>query len=207
MELKYSANKSILIEAKETCRVPVEIERCSLKDDQTSDGSQEDCLSPKTLTSKCRDHLIKQVSLSYTLFSSSREIQGRASIESIPWSHFMLETILMSPVQWSVSANGNLLPSDKPEVNCAVGELMTFSISMSNNSDQPLKYLSMWIEIFQDNSATGSRNYDMDTKLTIHGKDKTYVEEVSCLVTVVSNRNSIDCHYTDQGRGFIEARV
>jgi hypothetical protein len=186
MELKYSVNKSILIEAKETCRVPVEIERCSLKEEdmesEIKDG-QSNGLPQRTLLKKCREHLIKQVVLSYTLFGN-REISGKASIESIPWSQFMLETILMSPVQWAVSANGNLLPSDKPEVNCAVGEFMTFSISMSNNSDQPLKYLSLWIEIYQDNSNTGTKNYDMDTKLTLHGKDKTYVEEVSLIVSV-----------------------
>ena len=177
MELKYSANKSILIEGKETCRVPVEIERCSLKQN-SEEQTEENHVSQKSLATKCKEHLIRQVSLSYTLFGN-REVSGRASIESIPWSQFMLETILMSPVQWAICANGHLLPSDKPEVNCAVGELLTFSITLSNHSDQPLKYLSLWIEVFQDRDGSGSRNYDMDTKLTVHGKEKTYTEEVS----------------------------
>ena len=180
MELKYSANKSILIEAKETCRIPVEIERYSPKKDELENNDKKVnkvTFSNKSIPTKCKEHLIRQVSLSYTLFGT-REVSGKASIESIPWSQFMLETILMSPVQWAISANGNLLPSDKPEVNCSVGELITFSICLSNNSDQPLKYLSLWIELFQENANSCSRNYDLDAKMTIHGKDKTYVEEV-----------------------------
>lgn len=93
MELKYATNKSILIESKETCRIPVQIERCILKNEETGDT-----LSPTSLSSKCKSHLVSQVKLEYQLMGSS-ESSGRVSIESVPWNHFVLETILMSPVQ------------------------------------------------------------------------------------------------------------
>lgn len=80
--------------------------------------------------------------------------------------------------QWEVSVNGNLLPSDKPEVNCSIGELVPFNIILSNHSDHPLKYLCLWINVYQDN-INGTKNYKMDSKRTTHGKDKINIEKVS----------------------------
>ena len=177
MELKYSANKSILIESKETCRIPIEIERCSLKKDQEPGSA----LSAASLAAKCKSHLIQQVNLEYSISTSCKEITGRASIDAIPWTQMMLETILMSPVEWQVAANGNLLPADKPEINCSVGETVSFSFSLCNHSDQPIMYLSLWIEQYQEQS-NGIKNYDVDSKIMLEGKDKIYVEEVRVML-------------------------
>ena len=177
MELKYASNKSILIEAKETCRIPVQIERCSLNNEETGDA-----LSPSSLPSKCKAHLVNQINLDYKLMGSI-EASGHISLEAVPWSHFVLESILMSPVQWEVSVNGNLLPSDKPEVNCSVGEFVTFSICLSNHSDHSLNYLLLWINVYQDH-VNGAKNYKMDSKRTTHGKDKVYIEKVGRIIVI-----------------------
>lgn len=172
MELNYSANKSILIESKETCRVPIEIERCSMHQEDVA-------LSPSVLSAKCRTHLSQQVRLEYSVTRPGKETKGTASIDSIPWTQMMLETILMSPVQWLVSANGNDLPIERPEVNCSVGETVNFKLGLHNHSHQPIMYTSLWIEMFQEQS-NGLKNYDVESKIMREGKDKIYVEEV-CL--------------------------
>lgn len=175
MELIYFTNKSMLIESKETCRIPVPIERCLLTKDE-KEGNDGALISPVNLSAKCKAHLISQVHLEYKL-SGTPECRGTASVESIPWSNFMLETILMSSVQWELSANGNLLPSDKPEIACAVGEFVTFNISLLNQSDHPLKFLTLWISLFQEQS-NGYRNYDIETKRALHGTDKVNIEKI-----------------------------
>lgn len=171
MELKYSANKSILIESKETCRIPIEIERCSLKTAQSA-------LSPASLFARCKAHLVQQVCLQYCVTTSCKEITGRASIDAIPWTQAMLETILMSPIEWRISANDNILPIERPEINCSVGESVSFSISLFNQSDQPIMYLSLWIEMYQEQT-NGVKNYDVDSRIMREGRDKIYVELVS----------------------------
>lgn len=170
MELNYSANKSILIESKETCRVPIEIERCSMHQEDVA-------LSPSVLSAKCRTHLSQQVRLEYSVTRPGKETKGTASIDSIPWTQMMLETILMSPVQWLVSANDNDLPIERPEVNCSVGETVNFKLGLHNHSHQPIMYTSLWIEMFQEQS-NGLKNYDVESKIMREGKDKIYVEEV-----------------------------
>ena len=175
MELKYSSNKSMLIESKETCRIPVPIERCTLTMDE-KDGNDRALISPVSLSAKCKAHLISQVHLEYSLMGSC-ECSGTASVESIPWSSFMLETILMSSVQWELSANGNLLPSDKPEISCAVGEYVTFNVSLLNQSDHPLRFLTLWITLFQEQS-NGYRNYSIETKRALHGTDKVNIDKI-----------------------------
>lgn len=39
MSLNYTSNKNILIEAKESCRVPIPVERCPLERFYAADGS------------------------------------------------------------------------------------------------------------------------------------------------------------------------
>lgn len=173
MELKYSCNKSMLIESRETCRIPVPIERCILTVDE-KDGNDRALISPVSLSAKCKAHLISQVHLEYNLIGSCPS-SGTASVDSIPWSSFMLETILMSSVQWELSANGNLLPSDKPEITCVVGEFVTFNISLLNQSDHPLRFLTLWISLFQEQS-NGFRNYNIETKRALHGMDKVNID-------------------------------
>lgn len=94
MELFYAANKEILIEAKETCRIPVPIERCPLVDINCDD--KED----STLLSRCKAHLVNQVNLNWMLSSSG--IKGDASFANVPYSDEMLNSILLSPIQWGL---------------------------------------------------------------------------------------------------------
>ena len=94
MELHYSTNKEILIEAKETCRIPVPIERCPLVDDDCEESEE------SSLLSRCRAHLTNQVNLNWML--PSLGIKGIASFSNVPYSGEMLNAILLSPIQWGL---------------------------------------------------------------------------------------------------------
>jgi hypothetical protein len=95
MELYYAVNKEILIEARETCRIPVPIERCPLVDDMDCDDRED-----SSLLSRCRAHLVNQVNLNWLLSASG--IRGDASIVNVPYSDEMLNSILLSPIQWGL---------------------------------------------------------------------------------------------------------
>lgn len=99
MELHYALNKEILIEAKETCRIPVPIERCPLVDDNSDDDENGE---DSSLLSRCRAHLINEVNLNWMLSSSG--IRGNVSFASVPYTDDLLNSILLSPIQWGLSS-------------------------------------------------------------------------------------------------------
>ncbi|RWS10653.1 Protein brunelleschi-like protein [Dinothrombium tinctorium] len=150
MELFYASNKSILIEAKETCRIPVPVERCPLIDRNQS--SNEFSASREALHTRCKAYLENQVHLKWS---------GVASISSIPWTGAMLDAILMSSLRWDVTLNGNHLKPEE-EYIFNVGQLITISVKVTNCSD------------FQN----GQRNYRLDMKRAIIGCDKVYITEI-----------------------------
>lgn len=68
MEVQYSSNKRILIEAHDICRIPVSVERCPLSGyDKYLDicGAQR----KSNLLAACRNHLVNLVDLQWTLIS------------------------------------------------------------------------------------------------------------------------------------------
>lgn len=169
MELNYSLNKAILIEPKETCRIPVPVDRCPLRNENNS---------PKlSLRDRCKNHLVSQVNLEYTIMGA-QEIKGQASIGTIEWNATMLNTILMAPLQWQVQFDGHKLSPEKPEFSCAVGQYVACAISISNCSEHPLKSLCLWLQVYQDNQ-NGSRNYRLDMKRALFGSDKVFIDEVT----------------------------
>jgi hypothetical protein len=99
MELNYANNKEILIEAKETCRIPIPIERCSLVNEDAEDEEvgEEDT---QALLVRCKQHLVNQVQLKWSIPASG--ICGDASIVNVPWPDEMLRAVLLSPVQWGM---------------------------------------------------------------------------------------------------------
>lgn len=70
MELKYHENKSILIEPRETCRIPVPVERCPLMPEDVEVLNNR-LLNLNAILGRCKDHLVKQVNLNWSLISFS----------------------------------------------------------------------------------------------------------------------------------------
>ncbi|KAJ6628653.1 Protein brunelleschi [Pseudolycoriella hygida] len=106
MSLNYTTNKNILVESKESCRVPVPVERCPLErllqeNTQTSDP-QNSLLSGGTdvdVTERaCSEHISDQVNLKWTL--TGTETCGVTSLRGISLSPTMLGLITVAPLQW-----------------------------------------------------------------------------------------------------------
>lgn len=192
MELHYATNKEILIEAKETCRIPVPIERCPLIDEETDETND------SSLLSRCRTHLINQLNLNWLLPSSG--FKGIASFANVPLSDEMLNSILLSPIQWGmtcliffihwltlsfdrleVSLNAQNLKNGN-EFTFKAGEFIEINISLYNCSGNSLKSLDLSLQFYQDYQNSHrigkERNYRLDMKKALTGFDKVVIPEV-----------------------------
>jgi trafficking protein particle complex subunit 9 len=114
VSLNYSQDKNILVESKESCRVPIPVERCPL-DQILSEYHQQQQNSlnemgagsysgtynvseidlPERL---CSEHIASLVNLKYQLLSS--ETTGVATLRGISLSATMLDLVTVSPIHW-----------------------------------------------------------------------------------------------------------
>ncbi|RWS24985.1 trafficking protein particle complex subunit 9-like protein [Leptotrombidium deliense] len=195
MELFYATNKSILIEAKETCRIPVPVERCPLIDNE----EKSTCISRDELHAKCKSYLNNQVHLKWLLISfsistkifflfilTSNERSGTASIADIPWTSAMLDLILMSSLKWDVSVNEHMMPLTNEQSFYTIGQLISVNVKITNCSGNALRSLCVCLSCYQD-FENGNRNYRLDMKRSVIGCDKVYIDEVcnNCSNTIV----------------------
>ena len=113
MELHYSSTKHIAIEALDSCRIPVPVERCPLSKlthiytDQGVGADQQ----MDEIARICSEHLASLVELKWTLSSSSgqhggpeaadpsKPITGKASLNGLNISTSMLDLLHIPPVQ------------------------------------------------------------------------------------------------------------
>uniref|UniRef100_T1KQP8 Uncharacterized protein n=1 Tax=Tetranychus urticae TaxID=32264 RepID=T1KQP8_TETUR len=63
MDLNYNENKSILSEPRETCRIPVPVERVSLMNEEICLDEVKICKNEILLLDRCKHHLVNQVNL------------------------------------------------------------------------------------------------------------------------------------------------
>lgn len=113
VSLNYSQDKNILVESKESCRVPIPVERCPL-DQILSEYQQQQQNSlnemgvsysgtfnvseidlPERL---CSEHIASLVNLKYQLLTS--ETTGMATLRGISLSATMLDLVTVSPIHW-----------------------------------------------------------------------------------------------------------
>lgn len=104
MSLNYTDKKSILIEAKESCRVPIPVERCPMQELAAT------CAAASTaepyiietpldiLLKTCSQHIADQVRLNWSL--SGTNTQGIASLKGIKLSTEMLDLVTVAPLHW-----------------------------------------------------------------------------------------------------------
>lgn len=123
MTLQYTDNKYILVEARESCRVPVPVTRCPLEkiraaeahvavDSGTgslfSGGGSE---STVDVTEKvCSNHIAELVKLKWTL--NGTENHGCASLKGISLSPTMLDLVTVAPLQWGTIDCGSKYIND-----------------------------------------------------------------------------------------------
>ncbi|CAM1328735.1 TRAPPC9 (predicted) [Pycnogonum litorale] len=170
MEVQYTDDKRMLIEAHETCRVPVPIERCPLAK-LSVDNSCSKSSSPQEI---CRQYVSDLVNLKWSL--PSVDINGVASISNITWTPKMLDVICMSPICWELSLNDEAYKMQN-ENTFQLGELITIGVAIVNQSDKPLQSLLLTIQGYQDHQ-NGNCDYRLDHKRAVIGSDKVVIDQI-----------------------------
>lgn len=133
MMLNYTSNKNIVIEARESCRVPVPVERCPLFKREKHHDEQKDpncklCKQKIEMRQEfdlnlsfvdfqvyksdadlnqlsCSKHISDAVQLNWSLLAT--EIKGTASLRGITLSSTMLSLITVAPLKWGKYFNLN----------------------------------------------------------------------------------------------------
>ncbi|GAB6019419.1 hypothetical protein CHUAL_001000 [Chamberlinius hualienensis] len=166
MEVQYSTNKRILVEANDTCRIPVPVARCPL--------SKLVGLSEDEAEKVCRQHIAELVDLSWTM--QATEAKGKASLASLTWNSNMLDMIKMCPLQWEVSLDERIFKPEN-EFSFPVGHVIPIDIAVLNYSDLAMSNLYLNVKCFQDyqNGQTAS----VEGKLVFIGCSNTIISRVS----------------------------
>nr|XP_013189816.1 unnamed protein product [Amyelois transitella] len=174
MEFHYAAGKHILIESKESCRVPVPLDRCPFNaapaklDDDAEPKSISTGSSTNSLELMCSSHITNNVKLSWHLLQS--DISGQATVKGITLSQAMLDIVRMSPLNWEVSVNQQHIKPQE-EYTCSAGECLSLGVAVSNHLQRPLRKLCLSVQFYQDYN-NGELSYKLDSRLATAGNNK-----------------------------------
>lgn len=94
MELHYTQTKWIYMGSKESCRVPVPVNRCPLN--KLLQVNEIGVISELQMI--CVQHIISRVDLKWQLLST--DISGKATLFGIFFDQDMLDIVRMSPLDW-----------------------------------------------------------------------------------------------------------
>lgn len=168
MELEYAHAKCMLVEAQESCRVPVPVDRCPLS--KLSDFYEEYNHSKTSVDVDkiCSEHIAEQVNLKWLL--NATDSSGLASLKGITLNSRMLDVVRMSPLQWDVKINGDAIHAQE-DLSCEAGDCMELQMSIGNSLETSIKELALSVQFYQDYN-NGTLNYRMDTRLAIAGTPK-----------------------------------
>lgn len=185
MSLNYTSNKTILIEAKESCRVPVPVDRCPLDrilaamEQQlhsiTSGDAYPSIVSGVGVNSAsdsgeltervCSEHIAENVNLKWSL--PGLDCNGVASLRGISLSPTMLDLVTVPPLQWEVKID-NQQVAPQSEVTCVTSQFITLSIGICNLSASVLHQVQLSVQFYQDYQ-NGHHNYRLETRVTMTG--------------------------------------
>ncbi|EDX05640.1 GD21691 [Drosophila simulans] len=181
MSLNYTDTKNILIEAKESCRVPIPVDRCSLEKvvaaraaEVAENLERELCFRTQllsfndALSKLCSIHIAERVKIKWLL--TGTDIQGIASLRGIVLSQSMVDLTAVSPLEWAISFQDTLVQPHN-EIVCTVGQRSLLSIQLANQSLQPLRNLVLSIKFYQD-YLNGMENYNLETRVAISGPNR-----------------------------------
>lgn len=173
MDLHYTPTKHILIEAGESCRVPVPTDRCPLNKLNLEGGIEESSFTD--MSSALGAHVASLVELRWTL--GPEDTPGHASLNGITFPPHTHDLITMAPIHWDVKLNEIEMVGgvENPGV---VGELMYLSVGMINCSGRVLPPLSLRLTAFQDHQ-NGHLNYRLDAKMTTTGATKLTLPQLN----------------------------
>uniref|UniRef100_A0A1S4J791 Uncharacterized protein n=2 Tax=Culex quinquefasciatus TaxID=7176 RepID=A0A1S4J791_CULQU len=188
MSLNYTSNKTILIEAKESCRVPVPVDRCPLERILAAMEQQQQTLNsigadgyPSILSGVgvpsnsgdaadltervCSEHISENVNLKWAL--PGLDCSGVASLRGITLSPTMLDLVTVPPLQWEVKIDKQQV-APQSEVTCVTGQFITLSVGICNLSASVLHQVQLSVQFYQD-FQNGHHNYRLETRVTMTG--------------------------------------
>ncbi|CAH1163945.1 unnamed protein product [Phaedon cochleariae] len=169
MELQYTPSKTMLIEGQESCRVPIPVDRCPLSKlcdlyHELDDNTKNDV----DINKICSGHITQLVDLRWHLLGTGS--RGVAPLNGITLTSRMLDIVRMSPLDWEVSLNGDMVRTQE-EVSCEAGDCLELKMSIVNSLEKTLRQLTLSVQFYQDYE-NGSLNYRMDTRLAVAGSTK-----------------------------------
>ncbi|KAH8412814.1 hypothetical protein KR009_005882 [Drosophila setifemur] len=181
MSLNYTDTKNILIEAKESCRVPIPVDRCSLEQvvaaraaEVAENLERELCFRTQllsfndALSKLCSTHIAERVKINWLL--TGTDIRGIASLRGIVLSQSMVDLTAVCPLQWAINFQETPV-NPHSEIVCTVGQRAMLSIQLANQSLQPLRNLVLSIKFYQD-YLNGMENYNLETRVAISGPNR-----------------------------------
>ncbi|XP_076241389.1 trafficking protein particle complex subunit brun isoform X1 [Calliopsis andreniformis] len=164
MELHYTQTKCIYMEGKESCRIPVPVDRCPLNKLSMINGAAD----AGELQKVCSEHIASLVDLCWQLLGT--ESIGKATLSGITLTQDMLDLVRMSPLQWEIKINDTIVKAQE-ELTCSLGECVSVRIGICNALEYPLSDLMLSINFYQDHH-NGVNNYQLETRLSIAGANK-----------------------------------
>ncbi|XP_042221045.1 protein brunelleschi-like isoform X1 [Homarus americanus] len=165
MDLHYTPTKHILIEAGDSCRVPVPVDRCPLATLTQDTNMSESGWGWSTVLG---GHVASLVELRWTLGPS--DTPGRASLAGITFPPSTHDLITMAPIHWDVQVDGQDVVGGT-ENSGVVGRTLELNVGITNTSGAPLPPLSLRLTAFQDHQ-NGHLNYRLEAKMTTTGATK-----------------------------------
>uniref|UniRef100_A0A1B0G2Q9 Protein brunelleschi n=1 Tax=Glossina morsitans morsitans TaxID=37546 RepID=A0A1B0G2Q9_GLOMM len=184
MSLNYTNHKNILIEAKESCRVPIPVDRCSLEQvyavreaEIAENLEKELCFRSQTVSFNdsvsrlCSKHIAERVKINWLLTGTN--IRGIASLKGIILTQPMIDLCTVSPLQWSILFKNQPM-QPQSEIICVAGQSSILSIDVRNQSLHPLRNLTLTIKFYQD-YLNGIENYSLETRVAVSGPNRIHI--------------------------------
>lgn len=195
MELNYSINKFIAIEALDSCRVPVPVERCSLSKlkDIYTDSALNSEQRIQEISQICSEHLTSLVELKWTLSSannslesdgqlndshSSRIVKGKSTLTGLKISSPVLDLLYIPPLQMELHLNDELWMPEKSSFSCIIGDSVDIMINVYNALSTVLGPVKLRLSIHQE-MVCGANQRKSDARLVIVGSDCSLISQVN----------------------------
>ncbi|XP_050532714.1 protein brunelleschi isoform X2 [Daktulosphaira vitifoliae] len=182
MELIYATNKSILMEEKESYRIPIPVDRFLIHSLEEISKSEEGHID---IIAKCNKHIAEQVSLkwSVTLCDDLPSRWGLVKLHGLTLCPQMLDIVCTSPIYWEINLNKEKIVSEcnekiSPESSqYNVGQLLHLQIWVHNSLNSSLDEVTLELNFYQD-YLNGSINNQLGSRLATTGCNKMYKSKV-----------------------------
>ncbi|XP_064652113.1 trafficking protein particle complex subunit 9-like isoform X2 [Lineus longissimus] len=177
VDLMYSSENRVILEAKESKRIAVRVGRCSglPAAEVHKVGTSYAKYQHELLALQYSLHLSDFVDIRWTM--ASTKAVGKMTVDKLLWTPAQLDTIRMSPVQWDLVVNGGSHEPDE-EVVGHEGETMEILMTITNNSDVSIENAVISLGCFRD-QMNGIHDYGTDNHVICLGCDSVHLEKIA----------------------------